>query len=270
MKKTVLPFFSFLLVITLVLSSFSSASADYSDDPWVTPVSGDLEFNTTIVPLSSLPGTIELSSQMLVPAGFAEGEVQFGGNGVRITGFDGGKATICYSLTASEVAYGWGGKVGSWDGAKWALLPTSIAPVPEEGSATSACATIYGNGTYTFIKYVADVSLLPNANCPYVMETWFWEFLPDTYDLSIYYPYDAPPYHTPVTYEVLVYAPDGSLSGTLSGVKFHGYQWTDFMNIVVDLETFEYAIMHIEYPGCSTNLTWHNGDPIDWYLGSSD
>jgi hypothetical protein len=167
MKKNVLPFFSILLVLTLTLSSFSSAAADYSDDPWVNPVSGDMEFDTTSVPPSALPGTIELANQMLVPASFPKGETQFGGNGVRITGFDGGKATVCYSLKASEVAYGWGGKIGSWDGTKWVLLPTSIAPVPEEASATSACATITGSGTYAFIKYVVETGKLPKDKCAF-------------------------------------------------------------------------------------------------------
>lgn len=161
MKKFVLPFFSLLLVLTLALSSFSSVTAAAGGDPWVTPVSGDMEFTVTVVPIASLPGVVELPSQMLAPAGFPEGETQFGGNGVRVTDFASGKATACFSLSAQEVAKGWGGKVGKWDGAKWVLLPTTIAAVAEEASTTSACAGITGNGTYAFIKYIADASLLP-------------------------------------------------------------------------------------------------------------
>jgi len=168
MKKFVLPFFSLLLVLSLALSSFSSVTAAGGGDPWVTPVSGDMEFTATIVPIASLPGVIELPSQMLAPAGFPAGETQFGGNGVRVTEFETGKATACFSLSAQEVKKGWGGKVGMWDGAKWVLLPTTIAPVAEEASFTSACAGITGNGTYAFIKYIADAALLSSyGQCPF-------------------------------------------------------------------------------------------------------
>ncbi len=169
MKKFVLPFFSLLLVITLALSSFSSVTAAAGADPWVIPVSGDMEFNATVVPIPSLPGVVELANQKLAPAGFPEGETQFGGNGVRVTGFDAGKATVCFSLKAIEVNQGWGGKVGMWDGAKWVPLSTTIAPVAEEASTTSACAGITGNGTYAFIKYIADAALLPSSygQCPF-------------------------------------------------------------------------------------------------------
>ncbi len=166
MKKFVLPLFSILLVITLALSSFSSVTAAGGSDPWVIPSSGDMEFTTTVVPIASLPGVVELASQKLAPAGFPEGETQFGGNGVRITDFESGKATVCFSLKAIEVSQGWGGKVGMWDGAKWVPLSTTIAPVAEEASTTSACAGITGNGTYAFIKYIADAALLPSKGLP--------------------------------------------------------------------------------------------------------
>jgi hypothetical protein len=161
MKKLLLPFFSCLLVVTLALSSFSSVTAAGGGDPWVTPVSGDMDFTATVVPIDRLPGVVELASQMLAPVGFPEGEAQFGGNGVRVTDFASGKATACFSISAQEVANGWGGKVGMWDGAKWVLLPTAIAPVAEEASTTSACAGITGNGTYAFIKWIADAGKLP-------------------------------------------------------------------------------------------------------------
>lgn len=226
MKKTVLPFFSILLVLTLALSSFSIVTAEGSDDPWVTPVSGDLEFNAEVIPLASLPGTIELGNQMLVPAGFPEGEVQFGGNGVRVTGFDGGKATLCYTLTAKEVAVGWGGKFGSWDGSKWTLLPTTIAPVPEEGSTTSACATITGNGTYAFIKYVADVSLLPQGSpaCGVMTAAFpgYYEF--NEFDGWMQYGvviHDSElPAGTPISYQLIDINPAGFFTSGQSGAGY--------------------------------------------------
>ena len=51
----------FLLVLTLLLRSFGIAKAEVGDDPVVTPISGDMEFTTEVVPIASLPGTTELS-----------------------------------------------------------------------------------------------------------------------------------------------------------------------------------------------------------------
>ena len=159
MKKIVLPFFSCLLVLTLLLGSFGSAKAEIGDDPVVTPVSGDMEFNTEVVPIASLPGTIELEDLMLAPAGFPEGEAQFEGAGVLVTKFDAGKATACFTISGTQ--WGWGGKVGMWDGTKWVLLPTTVKTTGDDGTSTTACATITGNGTYAFIKYVTEPEKLP-------------------------------------------------------------------------------------------------------------
>ena len=170
MKKIVLPFFSCLLVLTLLLGSFGSAKAEIGDDPVVTPVSGDMEFTTEVVPIASLPGTIELEDLMLAPAGFPEGEAQFEGAGVLVTRFDAGKATACFTISGTQ--WGWGGKVGMWDGTKWVKLATTITPI-EESNNSLACAPITGSGTYAFIRYVVDASLLPvSSPCPIDTSHW--------------------------------------------------------------------------------------------------
>jgi hypothetical protein len=226
MKKFVLPFFSLLLVLTLALYSFSSVTAAAGGDPWVTPVSGDMEFTTTVVPIASLPGVVELPSQMLAPAGFPEGETQFGGNGVRVTDFASGKATVCFSLSAQEVAKGWGGKVGMWDGAKWVLLPTTIAAVVEEASTTSACAGITGNGTYAFIKYIADASLLPQGPpaCGVMTFAFPYEYYFDDYEgymeVGIVIHDSLIPEGTPIGYQLLNIVPSGFFTSGLSGSGF--------------------------------------------------
>jgi len=161
MKKILVPLFSLLLVITLLLGSFGSAKAEVGDDPVVTPVSGDMEFTTEVVPIASLPGTIELADLMLAPVGFPEGEAQFEGAGVRVTGMESGKATACFTLSTIAVNQGWGGKVGVWNGSKWVLLPTSIVTGTDEAASTTACAPIAGNGTYAFIKWVTTPEKLP-------------------------------------------------------------------------------------------------------------
>jgi hypothetical protein len=226
MKKFVLSFFSLLLVLSLALSSFSSVTAAGGGDPWVTPVSGDMEFSATIVPIASLPGVIELASQMLAPAGFPAGEAQFGGNGVRLTEFETGKATACFSLSAIEVRQGWGGKVGMWDGAKWVLLPTTIAPVAEEASTTSACAGITGNGTYAFIKYISDAALLPKGPpaCGVLTFAFPFDFDFEEFDgwmeEGIIVHNSLIPEGTPISYQLVNVVPSGFFTSGQSGSGF--------------------------------------------------
>ena len=97
---------------------------------------------------------------MLVPVGFPAGEAQYQGDGVIVTGMDSGKATACFTITGTQ--YGWGGKVGVWNGTKWVLLPTTIKALDESPNSL-ACAPITGNGTYVFIRYVAEQDKLPKV-----------------------------------------------------------------------------------------------------------
>jgi hypothetical protein len=200
-KKTLIPLFSLVLVFTLLFSVTSSAAAlpppppppppatPGLPDPVVTPVSGDMEFSTELLPISKFPGTTEFN-QMLVPVGFPAGEAQYESDGVIVSGMDNGKATACFYITGTQ--YGWGGKVGFWNGTKWVKLTTTITAL-EESNKSLACATITGNGTYAFIRYVADASLLPVAVKPActfgkeVFTTWFTRYgVPHTYtDMGI-------------------------------------------------------------------------------------
>jgi len=209
---------SLLLVLTLLLGSFTTTQAAAGDDPVVTPVSGDLEFTTEIVPIAHLTGTTQLASQMLVPVGFPAGEAQFGGNGVRVSGMDSGKATACFSLNTVAVNQGWGGKVGVWNGAKWVLLPTTISTTSDEAAATTACATISGNGTYAFITYVAEPDKLPKLNplqpCDGEVQMLWWNRSGNTYHNFGIGLVSALP-GIPVSYTVIPVA--GTYDGTLTG-----------------------------------------------------
>jgi hypothetical protein len=160
MKRTALSVFSCLLVLSLLLGTWGSAKAAPGDNPIVTPISGDTSFITEIIPIASLPGVTTLSGGMLAPVGYPDGEVQFGGNGIQVTGMDRGKASACFFLSAAEINQGWGGKVGLWNGSKWVRLDTTIT-IPEETNNAVACATISGNGIYAFIKYVTEPDKLP-------------------------------------------------------------------------------------------------------------
>jgi hypothetical protein len=164
MKKGFSLLLGSLLVVSLLLSTTGIAKAVFVDpptlpDPYVTPVSGDMEFTTELLPVQQFPGAQDYS-QMLVPVGFPLGQAQFLDTGVIVSGMDQGKATVCFTFTGASS--GWGGKVGVWNGTKWVLLSTTIKNL-EESPNSVACAPITGNGTYVFIKYVADTSLLPKC-----------------------------------------------------------------------------------------------------------
>ena len=126
-KGPSLPFFSCLLVLTLRLGSFGSAHAEVGDDPVVTPVSGDMEFTTEVIPIALCPVPLNwltpCCTRRLPPAG----EAQFEGAGMRVTGMESGKATACFTLSTIAVRPALGGKVGAGTGTKWVLLPTTIA-----------------------------------------------------------------------------------------------------------------------------------------------
>jgi hypothetical protein len=133
MKNRFVPFGSVLLAVAFLFSISGSASAGVFipptlPDPVVTPVSGDMEFTTELLPIAQFPGTTEFN-QVLVPVGFQAGEAQFEGQGVIVSGMDHGKATVCFYITGTE--YGWGGKVGVWNGTKWVKLATTITPIEE-------------------------------------------------------------------------------------------------------------------------------------------
>ncbi len=283
MKKFVLPFFSLLLVLSLALSSFSSVTAAAGDDPWVTPVSGDMEFTTIIVSIPGLPGALELANQQFAPAGFPAGETQFGGNGVRVDGFDAGKATVCFSLGAVEVGQGWGGKVGMWNGTKWQLLPTTIAPVALEASSTSACAGITGSGTYAFIKYIADASLLPKQipACG-VMTAAFPIFMDfDEYEGwmegGIVFHSSLIPEGTPISYQLINVVPTGFFTSGQSGsgiVVDTGESGGVFGALVIFdppvifeydyFENLESFTLRVFLPQCYTDFNYPD-DLYDWY-----
>jgi len=221
MKKFYGPLFCFLLVLTLLLGSFASARAAVGDDPVITPVSGDMEFTTEVVSIAALPGTIELASQMLAPVGFPTGEAQFGGNGIRVTSMDSGKANVCFTLSTVAVNQGWGGKGGVWNGTKWVLLPTAITTTSDEAASTTACATITGNGTYAFIQYVVDPAKLPTTGLP-LCNFEVGGLISMTYGdpymyLGITSPNTFPLPGTPFTWRVINANPADSVLGPHSG-----------------------------------------------------
>jgi hypothetical protein len=91
----------FLLVGTVGAVSAKSVSFETaSPDPQVTLVSGNSKFQVKLISIQELPGVAELSSGMLVPAGFSAGEKQFEGKGVQISGLTYGSVKACFSVIA--------------------------------------------------------------------------------------------------------------------------------------------------------------------------
>ncbi len=278
MKKFVLPLFSGLLVLSLLLGSFATAKAAPGDDPVVTPVSGDTDFTTEIVAIASLPGTTILD-EMIVPVGFPAGEAQFGGNGILVKGFDSGKATACFSLSASAVNEGWGGKVAVWNGAKWVRLATSITTADETNTAL-ACATITGSGTYAFIKYVAEPDKLPGyASCGDLAIAGPIKFHFDTYDgwmsmggaISLF----PIPLGTEVSFQIIQQDPEGFFYTGTSGTGIVTTSEEVDPGIYVTYITFD-PIVEFTYdyyenlnsfvfrvflPGCYTDFTYPDDIP---------
>jgi hypothetical protein len=212
MKKVFSLMLGSLLVVSLLLSVTGTAKGFFVDppslpDPVVTPVSGDMEFSTELLPVAQFPGAQDYN-QMLVPVGFTLGQAQFLDTGVIVSGMDQGKATVCFTFTGASS--GWGGKVGVWNGTKWVLLATTIKNL-EESPNSLACAPITGNGTYAFIRYVADTSLL--HTCTVDTSAWSLDF--DSYDgyFYIYTQFNNLDYGTPVTLTFLSATPSLNYDG---------------------------------------------------------
>ncbi len=279
MKKLVLPLFSCLLALSLLLGSFVTAKAAPGDDPVVTPVSGDTDFTTEVVAIASLPGVVELEDGMLAPLGFPAGEAQFGGNGIRVTGMDQGKATACFSLSAVAVNEGWGGKVAVWNGAKWVRLATSIT-IEDETNTAIACATITGSGTYAFIKYVAEPDKLPGyASCGELAVAGPIDF--DFYDYDGWMSMGGAislfpiPLGTEVSFQIIQQDPEGffytGTSGTGivttseeigPGVYMAFITFDPIVEFTYDYyENLNSFVFRVFLPGCYTDFTYPDDIP---------
>lgn len=221
MKKRFVVLLSVLLCAFLLLGTFGAVSAKSSPisnstalpDPTVTPVSGNTKFDVSLLSMLELPGATTLDSGLLVPTGFPSGEKQFEGKGVQISGFTYGSAKACFPVVG--VSLGWGGKVGTWDGTKWKLLPTTITAVDEQPYSL-ACATISANGTYAMIDWVVDPSKLPENSgvCQFGIKYEYDENYGyvDGWNLEFEVP-GSVPNGTPVTYTITQIEP--TYTGTL-------------------------------------------------------
>lgn len=154
MKKLV-PFVIVLTLMSSFLMAFRLPSANTPADPTVKAISGDMDFTATVVLPSSLDGAVASGESKVYPFGYTDGSMQFVGKAVVISGVSGGSESVCFSF--DDYNYGWRGSVYEWTGSTWQSISTTLIE-GEDGTATRACATVFGNGTYALLAYysVAD------------------------------------------------------------------------------------------------------------------
>jgi hypothetical protein len=85
---------------------------------------------------------------MILPSGFPEGEVQFGGKGLSLLDISDGTEQVCFPLPT--YAFGWRGNVYEWNGSKWDKFETATT-IGKDGAIPVACAKVNGNGTYALL-----------------------------------------------------------------------------------------------------------------------
>lgn len=117
-------------------------------DPTVTPLTGDTDFSITLLNPKSLEGAYIGSAGFPLPTGFIEGEKQFGGQALMLSGADLGSQKICFALPTYQ--YGWRGAIHRWDGTMWVKLGSEVM-LGDDGSPTLYCSVIYGDGTYALL-----------------------------------------------------------------------------------------------------------------------
>lgn len=161
--KKLFRFVPVLVALCIAFSVFSPVSARYIvyvapelPAPTVSVLSGPESVTGTAMKVDTLPGAYLLENGMPLPVGFPQGDMQFKGKALEVSGYEYGTANVCFFI--ENAATGWTGKVGLWTGAKWMLLPTTITPL-SESKYSLACATATANGTYALLAWF-DPSLV--------------------------------------------------------------------------------------------------------------
>lgn len=159
MKKTTRVSIAILLSLCFVLLAvgtvFAKSPVVKSPIAWTDPTAratdASLTFTGTVMDMWQLPGTMTLSSGLYVPTGLPEGQAQFGGKGLMISGLpDGRFVQACFNFPVYNNS--WAGMIYKWDGMEWVAMPTTITPGDAENPAnTYACTSMAGNGTYALI-----------------------------------------------------------------------------------------------------------------------
>jgi hypothetical protein len=140
-----------LLVMSVVFMSVSTVFADSTwADPTATANGKDVSITTSVLDSAVLPGTVNNDAGMILPVGFIAGSIQFGGNGIAVSGLKSTEtAKVCFSFPVYQ--YSWAGKIYEWNGKAWVVVPTTMVAPTGENSLYYACSDKVGNGTYSLL-----------------------------------------------------------------------------------------------------------------------
>jgi hypothetical protein len=151
----------FILCSLLTAGFFIPKPVHNWSEPTVTPLTGDTGFSITLLNPESLEGAFIGTAGFPLPTGFIEGEKQFGGQALKLSGAGAGTQKLCFSLPTYQ--YGWRGNIYQWDGTMWVKLGSEVT-LGDDGSPTLYCSTIYGDGTYALlIGYDPALAPAPRA-----------------------------------------------------------------------------------------------------------
>jgi hypothetical protein len=145
--------FVLLVVFCLSILTFSTVGAYYVGptaptwaDPYVPETS--TKYTSDVLTPVDLPGTEIADGGKIYPVGFNH-ELQFGGNGLEVSGLAAGKKVeACFDFPTYR--YSWNGVIKQWNGTKWAALPTTITKTVD-GTTATACTPKVGNGIYSLL-----------------------------------------------------------------------------------------------------------------------
>ena len=161
MKKIVLPFFSCLLVFTMLLDRLVTPMLKSAMTQWSPRSPGYGVQHRSDGPLLALPGTIELANLMSCACRLPEGEAQFEGAGhtrhqVRCRQ----SHRLLHHQRHSMGLGRQSGRVG-WHQVGVAADPTIKTYRRRRYFHRRLRNNITGNGTYAFIKYITEPDKLP-------------------------------------------------------------------------------------------------------------
>ena len=236
MKRSIVILMASVMVLSFLLASFSTAKASSGwTNPTVTPLSGDIDFTTKILAPSNAPGTFLAANGLIYPIGINEGDRQFGGEILSVSGMDFGAATACFSFPT--YSYGWRGSIAKWDGAKWIELVTNVND-GKDGT-PSACATIYTSGTYgLMIGYNKDLVPVKTENCTQDLRDvyMFWNNTGEGYLYTIGLEFTGtiqPAEGDPFTWVISNQTPTADYLSPVSGSGIVGLRWGEDPYVVI-------------------------------------
>ena len=124
-----------------------TASSSWKD-PTASATKADEKYFSSALDQWQLPGSEVISSGMYLPTGF-NGQAQFGGKGIEISGLsEGSVVKVCFDFPVYKKS--WSGKIYSWSDSKWNPVSTTFVSNPHSNS-NSACTYKAGNGIYSLI-----------------------------------------------------------------------------------------------------------------------